>query len=63
LCDSEDYFRGQAIFEKLGDAKSYKKKYNERMEIRNDLNRYDNQNYRIYIKLRIFSGGYVHPES
>ena len=63
LYDSEDYFRGQAIFETLSDATSYKKKYDERIQTRKDLNRYDNQNYKIYIKLRIFSGGYVHPES
>jgi hypothetical protein len=60
LYDSEDYFRGQATFETLSDAKSYKKKYNERIQTRKDLNRYDNQNYKIYIKLRIFRGGYVH---
>ena len=56
------YFRGQAIFESLIDAKCYKKKYNERLQARKNLNRYDNQNYKIYIKLRIFRGGYVHPE-
>jgi hypothetical protein len=61
LYDSEDYFRGQAIFETLSDAKSYKKKYNERIQTRKDLNRYDNQNYN-YIKLRIFSAGYVNSE-
>jgi hypothetical protein len=43
-----------AIFEKLSDTKSYKKKYDERIQTRNDLNRNDNQNYKIYIKLHIF---------
>jgi len=43
-----------AIFEKLSDTKSYKKKYDERIQTRNDLNRDDNQNYKIYIKLHIF---------
>ena len=43
-------------------AKCYKKKYNERLQARKNLNRYDNQNYKIYIKLRIFREGYVHPE-
>jgi hypothetical protein len=62
LYDSQGYFRGQAIFERISDAKSYKKKYNEKIQTRKDLNRYDNRNYKIYIKLRIFRGGYVHPE-
>jgi hypothetical protein len=61
LYDPEDYFRGQAIFENVSDARSYKKKYNERIiEARNDSNTPSNHNNKIYIKLRIFKEGYVH---
>ena len=57
LYDSEDYFRGPAIFETEKEAKSYMKKYNDRLtnSNRNNLNRsYNQENNKIKIQLKIF---------
>ena len=56
LYDSQDYFRGQAIFENLNDARSYKKRYIERILSINDLKNY---NDKVFLKLRIFRKGYI----
>jgi hypothetical protein len=55
LYDSEDYFRGQAIFEIEKEAKLYMKKYNGRVTNRNNSTKPNNPDKKIKIALKIFA--------
>jgi hypothetical protein len=52
LYDLDGYFRGQAIFQNLDDARYYKKRYTERINLKNYSNK-------IFLKLRIFREAYI----
>jgi hypothetical protein len=54
LYDSEDYFRGPAIFETEKEARSYMKKYQLKIQAKNDSNMSNNQDKKINIQLKIF---------
>jgi hypothetical protein len=55
LYDSEDYFRGQAIFETESEAKYYMKKYQSMLQARNDSTNSNNPDKKINIQLKIFA--------
>jgi hypothetical protein len=54
LYDSEDYFRGQAIFDTEKEVRSYMKLYELRLRARSEQNNSNNQNRKIRIDLKIF---------
>ena len=54
LYDSQDYFRGQAIFETEKEARSYMKLCESRLQARSEQNQSNNQNNKIRIDLKIF---------
>jgi hypothetical protein len=54
LIDSDNYFRGAAIFETEDEAISYMKIYEQKLQARNEQNHGNNRNNRINIILKIF---------
>ena len=48
LYDSQDYFRGQAIFETEKEARKYMKIYQSTLQVRNEQNNSNNQDRKIF---------------